>query len=635
MKFKNTLILLIVAGAIYAFIRFYESKQPTTQEAAERAGRIFKIDRDKVNAFTIKNTDTKIEFAKKDGVWFMEKPVKDRADTLAISQLFTTAEGLKAEQTIPIEKQSSGKEPFKEYGLGSPETRLIFKGGDKPIELLFGKDAAVEGKIYIRLEDAKVAYVIGNDLKNQITKKVEEFRDHRLTDVAATQVNKVSLKTAAGEIELEKKNQHWSLTKPFKGRGNDSKVGDMIAQATNTRVDSFVTDAASPATLGVQDPRGTLSIWTEGAKEPVVLQIGKPSETDKEKIFVKLSTRESVMVVPKTLENLLGTKPNDVRDRDLVRVESDIVDRISIEGAGREKIVVARKGESWVRIGDGKNQPINVAAATRLLGELQKQQVISFVADVATDLPKYGLDEPQVKVTLSSYASENTAETKAGEKPIVSVIFGRIEGDKVYAKLDDEPFVVSVSKTILDFALTDPLQWQDLDIYKTKPDDITSLEIVREGQPTVTLERDKDKKWVLAKGDGKVNQTNVQSLLNTLATLRAVRWAGATTPEHGVSLQKLAVSFKTATNLAGKLTLGASTQDFLVYASADGLTGTFALSQPDVSVFQLPLIEGTAGTPPPTSPGAPTPSPAFPAAPPTAPPLPAPQVSPVPPVPAN
>jgi hypothetical protein len=317
----------------------------------------------------------------------------------------------------------------------------------------------------------------------------------------------------------------------------------------------------------------------------------------------------------------------------LVRVESDIVDRISIEGAGLEKIVVARKGESWVRIADGKELPINVAAATRLLGELQNQQVVNFVADVATELPKYGLDQPQVTLTLSSYASENTAETKAGEKPIVSVIFGKTEGDNIYAKLDDEPFVVSVSKSILDFAHTDPLQWQDLAIYKNKPEDITALEIIREGQPTVTLERDKEKKWALAKGDGKVNQTNVQSLINTLASLRAVRWAGATTPEHGLSLQKLVVSFKTAANPAGKLTLGASTPDALVFASADGLTGTFALSQPDVTAFQLPLIEATAGAPPPAPPMPENSAPATPPAPPATPALPG-QPSP-PPVPDN
>jgi hypothetical protein len=314
-----------------------------------------------------------------------------------------------------------------------------------------------------------------------------------------------------------------------------------------------------------------------------------------------------VLVVPKALEGLLDTKPNDVRDRNLLRVESDIVDRITIEPKDREKIVIARKGESWVRKAGDKDEPINVAAATRLLGELQGQQVTDFVADIATELPKYGLDQPMVRVTLSSYASENTSETKAGEKPIVSVLLGRTEGDNVYAKLDDEPFVVAVSRALIDFILTDPQQWQELTIFRHKAEDITSLEIAREGQPTITLERDKDKKWALAKGDGQVNQTNVQSLLNTLASLRTVRWVGAATPEQGLDKPKITVSFKTADG-AGKLIVGAETPDHLNYASAEGKTGTFGLSQPDVTAFQLPLIEGAPVAPTPAAAPAPAPS---------------------------
>ena len=101
MKLKNTLILLILAGAIYAFIHFYESGLPGTREAADRAGRVVEFDRDKIAKIAIKTNDTKIEFEKKDGIWFLEKPVKDRADSVAISQLFTTAESLKSDESIP------------------------------------------------------------------------------------------------------------------------------------------------------------------------------------------------------------------------------------------------------------------------------------------------------------------------------------------------------------------------------------------------------------------------------------------------------------------------------------------------------------------------------------------------------
>src|SRR5688500_14002060 len=227
MKLKNTLFLLLLAGGIFAFIYIYESKQPSTQEAAERAGRVVEFDRDTIDKITLKTNDSKIELEKKDGFWFMEKPVKDRADSIAVAQLFTTAESLKSDSAIPTEKKAGDKDPLKEFGLGSPETRLSLTGGGENIEIPFGKDAAVEGKVYVRLEDSRTVHVIGNDLKNQVSKKVDEFRDHQLMDVRTSQVNKFTLKTAAGEIELEKKAQHWSLTKPFKARGNDQKVGDL------------------------------------------------------------------------------------------------------------------------------------------------------------------------------------------------------------------------------------------------------------------------------------------------------------------------------------------------------------------------------------------------------------------------
>ncbi len=605
MKLKNTLILLAVALGILGYIQFFEKGQPGSREAAELAGRVVQFERDKIDAITIKNTETTIELRKtKDGGWVMEKPLKDRADAMAVNQLFTTAEGLRSEALASDEKGAT-KDQLKEFGLASPETRVTFAGGVRPVEVLLGKDAAVEGRLYARVEGSNVVHVIGLDLKTQVTKKADDFRDHRLTDIATTQVGKVTVKNAAGEIELGKRDRHWSLARPLKARGDDQKINDFIAQVANAQVSSFAADAANLTAYGLQEPRGTVTIFTEGSDQPAVLQIGGAVEKEKEKIYVKLSTRDAVCVVPKTIAALLDTKPNDLRDKSLMRVEADIVDRMTIEGADRSRIVLARSGESWVRKVADKDQPIDAAAATRLLDELRGQQVVGFVADLATELPKYGLDQPAVKVTLSSYASENTAETKAGERPIVSVHFGKTEGDSVYAKLDDEPFVVRVPKAILDFAMTDPLQWQDLAIYKNKADEISSVEIVREGQPTLTLERDKDRKWALAKGDGKVNQTNAQSLVNTLATLRAVRWLGAVKPAHGLDKPVLRVSFKTTANTGGALSTGTATPSGLHPTTADGMTGCFAMSHPDFTAFELPLIDKPAAAPAPVAPPAP------------------------------
>lgn len=599
MKFRSTLLLLFVAAGIFVYVWFVENKRPSAKEVQERGERVTQIDRDKITAISIRNSESKIELRKKDnGTWQMEAPIKDRADISVLNQLFTTTESLKHDAMIGADKGAS-KEQLKEFGLSNSDTRIKLTGAEKPVELIVGKDAAVEGKTYAKLEGSGTVYVVSNDLKNQLTKKPDDFRDRKLTELNTAQVNKAVIRSSAGELELVKKDGHWSLLKPLNARGDDSKIGDVISQATTARIDTFVADSANLAAYGLQDPRGTVSLYVEDAKEPVVLQIGaNPNdEKDKEKTYAKLSTRDSVVLLPKAIEQLLSIQPNDLRDRNLVRVEPDIVDRITIESTGAEKIVLARKGEDWVRKGD-KDVSVNGAMASALLSAIRAEQVTKFVSDVATELPKHGLDQPQVKLTLSSFASENTAEEKAGEKPIVTLLFGNIEGDTVFVKLDDEPFILAVSRKILDSIPTDPIRWQDLTIYNFKPEDITSFEVAHNGQAPVALQREKDQ-WKLAKGDGAVNQANAQSLVNTLASLRSVKWSGPAKPEDGFEKPKTVVTFKTL-SASGKLTFGAATPDAMSLAKAEGLTGVFVVSQPDRSAFDLLLVDKPPVNTPPT-----------------------------------
>lgn len=601
MKTKNTLILLLVAGAIFAFIVLFEKKQPTTAEARDRAGRVLQFDRDEVNSITIKNSEMKIELRKgENSQWRLEEPVKDRADSMAVNQLFTTAESLRHDAVIGNDGKGVGKDQIKDFGLASSEIKVRFSGPAKPIELLIGKDAAVDGKVYVRRDDENVVYVIPNELKNQLTKKADEFRDHKLTDLVATQVNRLLLKSAAGEIELQKKDEQWSLIKPLQARGDASKIGDLISQATNAKVETFIGDTANLATYELVEPRGTLSLFSEGRKDPEVLQIGgKPKEEkDKEKTYARLSSRDAVVVLPQAIEKLLETQPNDLRDRNLLRVEADIVDRITIEG-GAYKVVLARSGENWVKK-EEQDVPVPASQALRVISDLQSQQVADFAADAAGDLAKYGLDMPSLKVTLSSFASENTPDTTAGEKPIVTALFGKLEGDNVYAKLENEPFIVTVPKEILNSFPSDPLQWQELSIFKTKSEEVTALEVTKSGESAISFIREKDQ-WKLSKGDGAVNQVNVQSLVNTVSSLSAVRWAGAASPSQGLDQPVVAVTFKKADGTASNLRVGAKTAEEMWHATAEGKTGTFLMSRPDVEAMQLPLMDKKTTAPAPAA----------------------------------
>jgi len=618
MKARNTLILLLVAVGLYAYLRFYESKQLTTQEAEEQRGHVVQLDREKIDGITITNNETRIELQRRNNQWDMDAPVKDRADDAAVTQLLTAVEMLHKETSI---KPETGKDEVRDLGLIKPNVTLQLLGQDAPPEILFGKDTAIEGKEYVRLGNSNEVYVVSNELRTQVTKKADDFRDHRLSDINATQVTKATIKTGAGEIELRKDHDHWQIDKPIKARGDDAKISDAVAQTLNTKVDSFVAnDQAGAANTALNDAQGTVTFAAEGVEKPLVLQISKPMEKDAQKVYAKLSTRDATLILAKAAAGILETKPNDVRDHHLIRLNLDTVDRIHIvpgvtgttgtmPAAGAE-IVLARKGETWT-IKSLNDKAANGGDVQKMATALQNQLVTAFVADVATDLPKYGLDQPALKVTFSSYASENTAESKAGEEPLETILFGRVDGDNVYAKLDDEPFIVSVPKSILDGIYTDPLKWQDLAIYKFKPDEIVALDVTKEGQATLSLIKEKGQ-WKPAKGDIALNTVNVESLANTLATLRAVQWAGAVKPGQGLEKPSVAITFTTADKKSNTVKLGAAAGDYW-NGSATGFDGAFLISKPDYEALAadvLPVAKpagspSAAGTPSPAESAAP------------------------------
>jgi len=600
MNWRTTLVLAAITLGVFAYLRFVEMKQPSTEEAKRQAQNVVKFERNKINGIIIQNGDEKIEMRRRDNRWRLETPIKDQTDSSLIENLLSDLENWQRDETISAKEIEVDKNKLTEYGLNKPKLRLKLLGQDRPPEILFGKDAALEGKMYVRFENSKETFLAGQSVKKDIDKKPEEFRDRKLTDLITAQVSRIILKTPAGEMEVQKKGNHWEIVKPLRARGDDQKINDLIAQITTARIQQFVADDHGDLRpYGLAEPRGAITLFTQADKPGQLLQIGGIPEKEKDQTYVRFALRGFVYTVPKKIEEILNTKPDDLRDRHLVRIDTNVLDRITIEAPGKGKVVLARKDENWT-IANRQNTPANPGEVRRLIDTLQNERVTKFVEDVASNLPKYGLDKPQLQLTFSSFASENTAETKAGEQPFATVAFGKVDGDNVYARLADEPFVVALRRGLRDQIFTDPLQWQELSIFKFKPEQIHRLSVMTDKE--LSLERGENNQWRWLKGSGDINQTNVQSLLNTLSNLHAVRWLEATPPQHGFEKPQLVVTFTTLPDdkASHKVTIGSGTSDGTWFARVDQREGAFVLSNPDLNTLKLPLVSQPMRSPSPS-----------------------------------
>ena len=611
MNTKTTLILLALVVALGAWIKFYESKQPNTEEARRRAGNVLNFERENLEAIVIRNGEDRIELRRSNDKWRLEAPIKDQADRMLVDGLISNLESWEKDQTIPAKEIEADKSRLDEYDLAKPKLRLKLEGKEMPPEILFGRDAALEGKMYVRFENSKDAFLTRQTVKNDITKKAEEFRDRKLTETTSGQVTRVVLKTPAGEMEMQKQGDAWEIMKPLRARGHMQKINDLIAHVTSARIQQFVADDRGDLQpYGLAEARGAITIFTADDTEGQKLQIGALSEKEesKDQVYVRFSPRSFVYTLPKKIEEVLKITPADVRDRHLARIDTNSLDRVTIDAPGKGKVVLARKDQSWT-MPERKDQLANGAEVNRFLDSVRNEQVTKFVEDVASDLPKYGLDKPQLQLTFSSVASENTAETQAGEKPLATLSFGRAEGEEVYARVGEEPFIIVVRKAFVDGIATDPAQWQELAIFNFKPDDVQRLTVTTDKE--VALVRGADKQWNLTQGAGPVNRVNVQSLLNTLTDLRAVRWIGGPAPPQAFDKVQITINFATSADekTAHKLIVGGPAGEGMWYARVEGRDGIFIMNNPDFNALRLPLLDEAPPSPSPSTSPSPSPAP--------------------------
>lgn len=59
MNWRTTLILAVVVLGVFAYLRFFEMKQPSTEEARRQAQNVVNFDRSKVDGIIIQNGDEK------------------------------------------------------------------------------------------------------------------------------------------------------------------------------------------------------------------------------------------------------------------------------------------------------------------------------------------------------------------------------------------------------------------------------------------------------------------------------------------------------------------------------------------------------------------------------------------------
>jgi Domain of unknown function (DUF4340) len=572
MKISTTLALLVIAIGLAIFVWILDRRSPGNRERLAHNAYLVDLDRNDVTQLEIENGDTKTRLLKTNDGWRLTAPVADRADAKVIDTLLYSTQFLKRDDTVGnLGKGDQKRNYLKQFGV--LRSRLILRciGERTHVELQFGGETAVEGSCYVRIDSKDTVFVTDDDLKNLISKPPDSFRDHQLAPFLTPEIDRIVLTQAAGEIELTRQQDQWQIERPIKARASQGAVTRMLKKISETPVLQFQ-DEEGGGELETENSPSAITLFSGQSK--VKIACGAPVSNQPGHIYVRVSDRPSTFIVDESLAQTLEQKPNDLRDRKIMRLNPDLVDRITIRTKGQPTAQLSRKERRWL-ISDQNDAPADDEAVDRLINTLNSSDVSRFVSDSASDLTNYGLDTPALEFAFSSYSSENTAEESAGETRIATLAVGRQEDENYYARVEEEPYIVALPKRMVDELPTNDFNFRSHEILNLPRSDLTSVEITKNGS-TVVLTRNPKGQWVVQGQDGSQNDLAIQTFLNTLSGLQSSAWVSekslaAEPPVESIVIHRKSDQKEIVLQIGEKAAQGDE------YATISTLPGTFLI----------------------------------------------------------
>lgn len=410
MRLGRLIALAFVVFGLFAFIWFYERKQPTTEELREREGKLFpRLETEKVTGVVVKNARGEYEFKKEGGSWQLIRPVKDDANQGAISGLLSQLGGLKAERTLP---RSEVK--LADYGLEKPErwVQATDEAGNT-YRVAFGAELPL-GNTAAALTDGTSVFLVSKWILQDLDKDLSGWRSTELVSFFTSDVNAVTVIGPAGRWAAAKAGNAWQLTEPVADLAEREEVENVLSDLSGARIKEFLDQGADTRALGLESPRYTVTlVRKEGS--PITLAFGNEREVDGAK-QVACRRGERVFWVEGSATSHLAKEPGALRSAKLLQFSSWQVDKLHIE-RGSQKVTVERKEGVW----RNEKGEVDSGAVFSGLNTLSELKVLAFDVPEPQGGPLgkvHLVGQDNLDVTASFYPSSSAGE-------VVAVVKGR------------------------------------------------------------------------------------------------------------------------------------------------------------------------------------------------------------------
>src|SRR5688572_280733 len=338
----------------------------------------------------------------------------------------------------------------------------------------------------------------------------EDAKEKAFASVTADDIEEIQITSASGQTSrAQKVDGAWKIVAPEAADADQSELSSITSSLATLELQRVVDEkGADVKAYGLDPPRFEVEFRAKGDKEPRRIQFGERTPTGGD-LYARVAGQPRVFLVSSFLDSTFNKDTFALRDKTVIRIDRDKVDRLEIV-ADKRSVPLAKNGMEW-RIVAPMMARADFAAVEGSLERLSSAQMQAIVSNDTADLKKQKLDPPVATVTAAAGSSRAT------------LLFGATENAVIYARDSARPMVFTVAPTLYTDIVREIGEFRRKDLFDSRSFTATRVEFTR-GADTVVLTKtrnsDGSEEW--KNGNGKmIHAMKVEDLLSKVSSLRA------------------------------------------------------------------------------------------------------------------
>ncbi len=611
MTFKTTFRLFIAVcllGVVLLLVE-YRSRLQVTAKTTDR--QVFDLVREPIAGIRITRGEQVIECVKKGSSWYLNEPVRARANGPAIERIISRLESLEWNERISAEARAMRELSLSEYGLDPALLSVSIDTSQRRQTLYLGDPTPLATGRYARRGQSEAVLAVGDDIAGLLPTTVDPLRDRMVLHGTPEKTVRLELsRKGAGFVQLVRHNGTWMIQQPLAARADSAAVYALLQKLFAMQIESFFWDvrrdglgqtkdgttlemAASARTesSGLADDAAQLrvTVWIEGDSLGQELLLGKEAPEREDEVFAKRGENEAIFTVSKDILDSCACDVNTLRDRRIFPMAAADLSRIMLQ-LGETRLVLVRSADGGWVVEEPLQWNAEASCIRDLTSHLLALSVDAYAKESAVDLATLGLDPPHYIIAVQTVSEKaKPADSSAeGSKKGIALHVGalRDDGQTRYARMGNADDIFALRTSQLAWVVPEnvnPLRYRDRTMLALKEESIHRI-VVTTATGEYGVERGADQAWISIGTTDMIPETDaIEQILYAVENVRAVS-VEAFNPK---SLEPYGLDHPSATLTLGMLG-DAGIQKSLLISKANEQGQVYALVRGQDIVFAIP-----------------------------------------------